>query len=493
MPDGSPMEGTLFTECAEHPPFASRVSLEKPRSRKEYAKEAAAHAGLDEEALATALADLCSERFEEIEAAAEAEGHANDAEERPPEVSQEEIDARIAKPGVLKRVVEATASCSKVVGEKYVLALLFLVFLSAQLEPLPGGKPLVANLILSAPPGRGKNYLADAVARLLPEDFYYTFEASSPKSLYYKAKLEGPACLKHRLIYPNEAEAVDPLVETFRPVLSSGKAKLITVGKFGGEENALQEIEIEGPMGLIVPTVRNKLDKQLQSRMLIADIDDYPGRVAAHSAAVSAQLALDYAGADFSWELAAWQVAFDSLTSIRRVVVAVSHKGFKFDLDDVPHGARLWNNFLALMCANAWLEQRNREITTLPNGERAIVASSKDYEIAYKVFEETCERSVVNLSDTHRKILDALHELREAEGPFMGFSQRKIAEKSGIPQSTISDNRSFLVMSLRWVWEPEGGGLALVHDVEPSDWEKGDVLVGFPRPEEVKEWWGGSQ
>jgi hypothetical protein len=133
MPDGSPMEGTLFTECAEHPPFASRVSLEKPRSRKEYAKEAAAHAGLDEEALATALADLCSERFEEIEAAAEAEGHANDAEERPPEVFQEEIDARIAKPGVLKRVVEATASCSKVVGEKYVLALLFLVFLSAQL------------------------------------------------------------------------------------------------------------------------------------------------------------------------------------------------------------------------------------------------------------------------------------------------------------------------------------------------------------------------
>jgi|SRR5215211_1844691 len=172
MPDGSPMEGTLLTECAEHPPFATRVSLDKSPSRKEYAKEAAAHAGLEEEALTTALADLCSTRFEEIEAAAEAEGHADDSEEHLPEVSQEEIDALVGKPGVLKRVIEAAASYSKVVGERYLLALLFLVFLSVQLEPLPGGKPLGANLILSAPPGRGKNFLADAVARPLPQSFY---------------------------------------------------------------------------------------------------------------------------------------------------------------------------------------------------------------------------------------------------------------------------------------------------------------------------------
>jgi len=307
------------------------------------------------------------------------------------------------------------------------------------------------------------------------------------------AKAQGPACLKHRTLYPNEAEAVDPLIETFRPMLSSGRAKLVTVGKFGGEENVVQEIELEGPIGLIVPTVRNKLDKQLQSRMLISDLDDYLGRVAAHSAAVSAQLAPDHAGADHSGEISAWQAAFHSLTEVRRVIIPVFREEFRFDSDAVPHGARLWTNFLALMCANAWLEQRNREIRTHENGERAIVASSRDYAVAYRVFKETCERSIENLSDAHRKILDALYELREEEGLFVGFSQRKIAEKSGIPQSTISDNRSFLVMSLKWVFEPEGGGLALVHDAEPSDWEKGDVLVGFPRPEEVRKWWSGAE
>jgi len=44
-------------------------------------------------------------------------------------------------------------------------------------------------------------------------------------------------------------------------------------------------------------------------------------------------------------------------------------------------------------------------------------------------------------------------------------------------------------MSLRWVFEPEGGGMALVHDAGPSWWEKADALVGFPRPEQVREWW----
>lgn len=185
--DGSPFEGILYTSYPEHEPHGDSVSLAKPRSRKAYAKAAAKHTGVDQVLLERVLTDLGAIRFEE-----------DDAAHFDPEVGQEEIDAVVGKPGVLKRVVEAAAAYSKVVGEKYVLALLFLVFLSAQLEPLPGGKPLVTNLILSAPPGRGKNYLADAVARLLPGEFYYTFEASSPKSLYYKAKVEGPACLKHR-------------------------------------------------------------------------------------------------------------------------------------------------------------------------------------------------------------------------------------------------------------------------------------------------------
>jgi hypothetical protein len=480
MPDGSPMEGVLSVENPEQEPYTAHLPLAKPRSRKQYAKAAAEHRVIDTGRLERLLADLCSTRFEEVEAATEAED--DDASQEPlPEVSEEEIDTLVGNPQVLERIVQAAASFSKVIKEEYMLGLLFLVFVSAQLELLPNGKPLAANCILSAPSGRGKNYLADAVARVLPEEFCFEFVQSSPKSLFYKAKREGPACLKHTTLYPNEAEAADPLIETFRPVLSGGRAKLVNVG---------QEIELEGPMNVVVPTIRNKMDKQLQSRMLLADIDDYAGRVALHSGAVSGQLSPNYAGTDYSREIFAWQAAVRSLTGIRRVVTPVLREEFRLDSDAVSHGARLWTNFLGLLSAHAWLEQLNREIRTLDNGEPAIVAAPRDYEVAYHIFEATCERSVVNLSSTHRKILDALYELREEEGAFFGFSQKKIAEKSGVPQSTISDNRSFLAMSLRWLWEPEGGGLTLVHDADPTWWEKGDALVGFPRPEEVAQWWG---
>jgi hypothetical protein len=53
------------------------------------------------------------------------------------------------------------------------------------------------------------------------------------------------------------------------------------------------------------------------------------------------------------------------------------------------------------------VEQRPRKVIELTGGEEAVVATPEDCEAVYEIFEEACERSVVNLSDTHRKILDA--------------------------------------------------------------------------------------
>src|SRR5215218_11416970 len=69
---------------------------------------------------------------------------------------------------------------------------------------------------------------------------------TSAKSLYYRAE-DDQAVLKHRWIYPNEAEATDELVEMFRPLLSGGKASHLTVNKTGDGRNAALELNIEGP------------------------------------------------------------------------------------------------------------------------------------------------------------------------------------------------------------------------------------------------------
>jgi hypothetical protein len=191
---------------------------------------------------------------------------------------------------------------------------------------------------------------------------------------------------------------------------------------------------------------------------------------------------------DNSHKLFLWQAGLRQLIEVRRVVFPLKHSDFALDNDDLSHGARTWANLLGLMCAHAWLEQRNRDLLELPIGERAIVATPKDYEAAYAIFKATCTRTVVNLSKTHRKILDAVYALKEEDSDRDGFSQRKIAHKAGISQALVSKEKTFLVTSVKLLREGEHG-LTLVADAEPSWWQEGDIMAGFPTPEDVQGWW----
>jgi hypothetical protein len=504
IPDGSPFEGILTIEYPEHEPYSAHLHLAKPRARAQYANAAAVHSGMEKQLVENALAALCTRRVEEVRTARDAEDDEHKPQEAAPEVEQSEVDALVAEPGVLERFVEAAATCSGVIGERDLLRLQALAALSAQLAPMPSGTPLGVNVMLSGPAGRGKNKVCDAIAKVLAESFIYPFESASAKALYYAAE-NNPGFLRHRWLYPNEAEAVDLLVELLRPLISGGRARHRTVNKDANGRNVLQEYDLEGPISVTIPTIRNKLDKQLLTRLLIAGMEDYPGRVASHSRAVSEQLSIDHVGEDHVPLVRAWRSALLSLTGVRRVVLPTSHSDFCFDSDEVSHGARLWTNLMGLMCAHAWLEQRNRGLVTFETGEQAIVAEAEDYEVAYRIFAATCERSILNISDTHRRILDALYEMQEIHHSVHGegveddpfsiwnkhFSQREISSKSGVPQSTISDNKSYLVQSLKFVEEGRGGGLRLVDHAEPSWWGKGDALAGFPKPEQVWQWWHG--
>jgi len=485
-PNGTPYIGMLrATDEAQSGPYEAEVNLQKAGSRERYAKKAAELYGMDGSGLERALNEVCTRRSEEVAAAVQAEG----GEEQEPESAgaPEEAEALLDSPGVLNRYVEDVAKIRGVIRDRDALRLQTLVALGAQLAPLPNGKPAGANLILTAEAGRGKNYVCDAVASMLPNDFYMAFESASAKSLYYRAEID-PGILTYRWIYPNEAEATDQLVELFRPLLSGGRASHLTVNKTGEGRNAAQELTIEGPASITIPTVRNKLDAQLQTRMLVAELPDYEGRVAEHSRAVSRQLLPDNAGEDHTPKIRAWRAALTSLTTVRRVVFLLDSDEFCFDSDEVSHGARLWTNLLGLMLAHAWLEQRNRDIMELASGEM-VVATPEDYEAAYVLFAATCERSVVNLSDTHRAILDAVYEL-SSQSTFDGFSLRKIADAAGVHHSTVGEHKTYLTKSAKLLKEVEGG-LDLVSGAEPSWWRKGDSLVGFPRPEQVRCWWEG--
>jgi hypothetical protein len=486
-PNGNPYAGLLAATLEGSGTYTAEVNLAKPGSRGGYAKEAAELYGMDATRLKRALNEICTLRTKEVAAAVGAEQSDEEAGADQEPLSPE-AENLVSVPGVLDRYVEDVARIRGVVKDRESLKLQTLVAVGSQLEPLPGGKPSGANSVLIGEAGRGKNFVCDAAATGLPEEFFVAFESASAMSLYYKAENE-PEILKHCWIYPNEAEATDKLVEMFRPLLSGGKASHLTVNKTGEGRHAAQELNVEGPVSITSPTVRNKLDTQLQTRMLVSELEDYEGRVAEHSRAVSRRLLPDHVGEDYAPKVRAWQAAFRSLTKVRRVVFDLAHEEFCFDSDTVSYGARLWANMLGLMLAHAWLEQRNREVRELASGERAIVAIPEDYEAAYRTFEATCERSVVNLSDTHRAILDAVYALEQDSNLTGGFSLRKIADEAGIHHSTVAEHKTYLIKSAKLMREVDEGGLDLVAGAEPSWWRKDDLLVGFPLPKQVWRWW----
>ena len=404
---------------------------------------------------------------------------------------QGEIDALFV-PGVLERLRDIAAKVHRVERDEKPLEMAILIALSAQLANLPNGRPSGTSALLTADAGRGKNHLADAAVELLPPEFYLTFEIASGQSLYYAAA-EDPDFLKHKFVYPNEIEGVEALIEFLRPMLSKGWCRKFVTDKDASGRNVMREIIVEGPATTIIPTIRNKTDDQLQTRLLMAELEDYVGRVKIHSRAISNLYRPDHAAADYSHERFLWREGLRQLTLFRRVVFRIDHPDFAYDDDQVSHGARLWANLLGLMSAHAWLEQKNRKIIELAKpgepGEQIIEATPDDYEAAYTIFTKVCERSVINLSDTHRKIAQAVYDLQGDDPTRDGFTTREIGAKGSISHQAVSKHKTFLISSAKLLKEVEGSGLALVAGAEPSWWEGGDLTKGIPTPEQVHSWW----
>ena len=402
-----------------------------------------------------------------------------------------DVEALIATPGVLGRYVEDMAEVGAVHEDRPYMYTVTLGALSAQLA-LSGDRPLGTNVVLTGESGRGKNYVPDAIAKGMPEDFVYPFESASAKSFYYQADAD-PDRFLHTWVYPNEAEATDPLIETLRPLLSKGSASHGTVDNSEDGPNAFRSLHVQGPITVTIPTVRNKLDGQFQTRLLTVEMEDYEGRVAGHTEKFADTLLPNYVAADHTETLKKWKAALKSLTAVRKVVLPGKVAGFRYNNDSVSHGARLFRNLCSFMLTHAWLEQRNRTVLELSTGEKAVVVTAEDYRVAYDLFEKVATRSVINLSDTHKKICDSVHELQNAtKGSRLygrGLSIREIASKAGLNHQTVQKHKTFLITSEGLLREGEKGGLMLVEGAEPSWWRQGDLLKGLPKPAEVEEWW----
>jgi hypothetical protein len=499
--DGAPTKGIVKVTAGETT-YVGKVDLTLPTSRTKFtaqARELYPEAFQDDLTLPRALNELGVHITDEesIRKAKEAEVVVDEGDVTP-EVDDEKADELVSTPGVLERYVEAMARINEVHGDRDVMKVVTLSALSAQLEQPGEKKPVGTSVLLVGESSRGKNFVVDSVAAGMPETFVYEFESASSKSFYYEAAAK-PQRFEHTWLYANEAEAVDELIEVLRPLLSKGSAVHKTVDKIN-DSNTFREFKIQGPITATVPTVRNVMDKQFMTRLLVTELEDFEGRIAAHSRKVVQAFLPEYVAKDHTEELRLWRRAFEKLTEVRRVVIPSAPPELCFSNEGISHGVRVWRSFMTLVLTNCWLEQQNREVRTLSNDLEVVVVRAEDYKVAYEIFSTTAGRSVVNLSDTHRKILDALLDLEESEGKQIsrdrGFSLRKIAEAAGegVSHETVRKNKAFLHMSVGLVDEMDRGGLRIVDGAERSWWAKPEnLLEGFPRPEQVARWWGSDR
>jgi hypothetical protein len=114
-PNGSPYVGTLrATDKDDRGPYAVEINLERLKSRKDYAAEAAELYGMDEISLKRALNEVFTLRQDEVTAAAQLE----EPEKVSEEPITEEAEAPVATSGVLSRYVEDVARIHGVVKDR---------------------------------------------------------------------------------------------------------------------------------------------------------------------------------------------------------------------------------------------------------------------------------------------------------------------------------------------------------------------------------------
>ena len=137
------------------------------------------------------------------------------------------------------------------------------------------GKPLAAAV--KGQSSSGKSYVTTQVLALYPPEFIYMMTGGSPKSLVYEAE---EFC--YRLIYLAEAEALvrdsgdekNDFAEILRVLVSEQRIEYKYVAKDATGELTTMTAKRDGPVAFLTTTVRNRLDPEMETRMLSAFSDE---------------------------------------------------------------------------------------------------------------------------------------------------------------------------------------------------------------------------
>jgi hypothetical protein len=351
----------------------------------------------------------------------------------------------------------------------------------------------------------GKNHLADAVLRLIPEESVITAISGSPKALAYYGGAQAEDALKNKVVYIPEAAAIadkggveGEFTTMLRVLISENRIVYQTVQTQENQAPITVTVVKNGPIAAIITSARDNIETEMMTRLMVADADES----AAQTRAILENTLADRKNAASAEEIDSWvdfqrwlelggpyDVAIPFLEAINRAYgnpVKAPPLRIRRDI------AAFRNAIMA--SAIIHVAQRKRD-------ERGrIVAEMSDYEAAHEAFDyDMGSLYAVNVPERAKTVVRAVEGMIEAErtkgeaGTGTKITRDALMTALGINSRDTASNRLQEAQRLgliELVEPPNGLGKTTARRYKiliPSSETEGRKSGGvFPSPESVR-------
>jgi hypothetical protein len=278
------------------------------------------------------------------------------------------------------------------------------------------------NRLVQGPSGAGKNYLVDSVLALFPEDAFIQITASSERAFVF-----DDTDFRHKGLVIAESATMaqsSPGAVLLRSFAWGDKITYKITEKQKSGKHVTRTVTKEGPVALITTSVRG-VDDEMATRFLTLSIPD----TADYSTQIVEEISRQLAGGACNEDVTAFVAAqrWLQVTGVHDVVVPYATRLKDLVSITTVRMRRDYQQLGTTIQASALVHQRQRE----KDDQQRIIATRRDYEIAYDLVVNPLQQAQGALSDAEVAVVEAVSALCSEQdlGPDEGVSRRAIATR----------------------------------------------------------------
>lgn len=330
---------------------------------------------------------------------------------------------------LLARILSDFEYCG-VVGESVNKLVGYLASSSRKLD-----KPLA--VMIQSTSAAGKSSLMDAILNLMPGHERVQYSAMTGQSLFYM----GETNLKHKILAISEEAGAEQASYALKLLQSEGEITIASTGKDDTTgELVTREYRVEGPVMLFLTTTAIDIDEELMNRCLVLSVNESREQTKAIHDAQRKRRTLE--GLQSKIEQQQLTHLHRNAQSLLRPLAVINPYADQLTfLDTKTRTRRDHEKYLTLIDSIALLHQYQREVKTLPCGDKSIEyieATLDDIAVANMLAHEVLGRTLDELPPQTRKLLNMIKQMGDKSCKSLNmaqndyrFSRRDIRDYTG--------------------------------------------------------------